>query len=638
MSEESTDKKYGIEDLQRKLYSQEGGNFKVRRSTLSPNYKNITRTWMDDALNTGSAKSPHSWLVKLFIGSVIFFIGAMALGSYLFFQNSSVISNANIDLSVKGPTEIKAGDQVDLQVLIANKNKVPIKSVQLMSAYATGTRMAGNINQELLHATLDLGEIPSGGVANQTVSALVFGKENETKTITLKLRYSVADSNNFFEKETTYNLKISASPIDLTVDMPSEMNSGENITIRITAMDNSPSPLKNILLGINYPPGFTFKESDVKPSYGNNRWFFGDMESGVVRKITITGMIEGSPEDLKSFNITTGIQGTLNPQNVSIFYNNIFKTLAIKKPFLAITLNGGEKRNLSMEGNASQDFTLTWANNLLTTIVDGVVSLSLDGNVLDKQAVGVARGYYSSYDNVITWNKSTEPSLGAMDPGSTNTLTFKLGTLPLVISENQSLKNPVINLRITIKGTRVSPGFANETIQTDLTKTIKVNTKVELITDALYTSGPFTNTGGVPPQVDKATTYTIKWAVFNSSNDMQNTEAEAVLPPGVTWTNQTSPPNESISYISQDHKVIWRIGYLKGGAGISESPRQAFFQVSLRPSITNIGSNAPLVGAANFQGTDTFTGNHLKLHNEAGLTTYIKNDPQFQYGQDKVTP
>jgi hypothetical protein len=192
------------------------------------------------------------------------------------------------------------------------------------------------------------------------------------------------------------------------------------------------------------------------------------------------------------------------------------------------------------------------------------------------------------------------------------------------VEDGRSLRNPQINIDLTITGVRVSEGFSNEKVQTDLARVVKIDTAVMFDAKTFYRDGPLTNTGPLPPQVDKPTTYTLTWSLQNSSNDVKNALMETSLPLGVEWAGVTSPTNETVNYDSQSRRVTWDLGFIKAGTGVASARRTASFQVALTPSINQIDNVAKLTGSINFKGIDTFSGSSLLIQRDA-LTTLLND-------------
>jgi len=611
----------GIEELKKKLYERDGGDFKVRRSNLAPYYKSVNKTWREQP-GVVPTKAPGSIWLKVLGFSFVFFLITIGAAWYIFSQNKNVVSDKNIEISINGPVSVKAGDELDLQIAFTNKNTVAIGQAVLTTVWPAGSRDPDNITKSSTYSSQDIGQINAGETVNIVTKAIVYGKENDILDVKLTMGYHLAGSNTLFEKEVTYRLKINASPVDLRVAIPSEINSNQELSLDLKITANSDKPLNNILLEVIYPPGFQFKSASVPPTYDSRKWLLGDLQPGVERTITIKGVIEGQAEELKSFQVRTGIKDTVQEQTIAVVYNDFFKTLTIKKPFLGIAFvdtNSLDKTTFTLKSSELGFYNINWVNNLPVKIKDVQVVVHLTGNALNKTSVSAKNGYYSSVANTVTWDKNTIAELGSVEPGATGQLNLNFGSLPLLV-EGKDLRNPQIYVDITIIGTRVSEGFSNEKVQTDLSRIIKMDSVVLVDAKTFYKDGPLTNTGPIPPRVDIPTTYTLTWVLQNSSNDVSNSSMETTLPLGVEWVGLTSPTNEMVSYNNQSRKVTWDVGLVKAGIGGPIPLRTASFQVSLVPSISQLDSTVKLTNDVIFKGLDTFSGSNLLIRKGSMIT------------------
>jgi len=456
--------------------------------------------------------------------------------------------------------------------------------------------------------------INAGETVNIVTRAIVYGKENDELEVKLNLGYHLTGSNTLFTKESTYRFKINASPVDLSVIIPSEINSNQELNLNLKISANSDKPLENVLVEIIYPPGFQFKSASVPPTYDSRKWLLGDLQPGVERVINITGVIEGQAEELKAFEVKTGVKDPNQEQNIALLYNDFFKTLTIKKSFLGIAfLKEGSSESVFTLGSAVPGrYSLEWVNNLPVKVKDIQIVVRLTGEALNKRSVTVLGGYYSSVDNTITWDKHTRSELESVEPGATGRLNFGFASLSL-LDEAKNLRDPKIYVDTKITGVRVSEGFSNEKIQTDLSRIVKIDSVISLDSKTFYRDGPLTNTGPLPPKVDNKTTYTLTWSLLNSSNDVKNGIVETFLPLGVEWVGVTSPTNENVSYDSQSRKVTWDLGLIRAGTGVATDRRTANFQVSFTPSINQLGSDGSLTKGVVFRGIDSFSGSSLSL-------------------------
>jgi hypothetical protein len=310
----------------------------------------------------------------------------------------------------------------------------------------------------------------------------------------------------------------------------------------------------------------------------------------------------------------------------------------ISKPFVGVTLrlNGNSDPVYVMGGTQSVRGDIGWTNNTTDSVYDGEMIVKFAGQALDKTSVETdGQGFYQSADNTITWDKMGVSQFTSIDPGASGSSNFSFSSLPLFTEGQPRLRNPEIDLTVTFNGTRVAAGQARTPIQTVITRKVKIATSPQIAARALYSTGPFVNSGPIPPKAEKQTTYTIVWSVSNSSNDMSDTVVEATLPLYVKWLNVYAPQSENMSFDADSGTVKWDIGALKAGTGITSSAREVSFQVAMVPSVAQVNTMPLLTSDAVIQGTDDFTGTTVK-GTRRGVTTFLSSDPSYKQNDGLV--
>ena len=112
----------------------------------------------------------------LFAGSLTFFVVAVVASSLLLFSCNNTVSTKNVDIRVTGPTEIDAGNTVSLQVVVTNRNAVPMELTDMIVEFPPGTRSDVDVTRELPRIRESIGTISPGESINRTMRAIAFGE------------------------------------------------------------------------------------------------------------------------------------------------------------------------------------------------------------------------------------------------------------------------------------------------------------------------------------------------------------------------------------------------------------------------------------------------------------------------------
>ena len=160
---------------------------------------------------------------KFFIFSIVFFILTLGYAAYVFFAGGNTVSNDNIDISILGNNFTAGGEELPLIVGITNRNNSPLDLVDLVMEYPKGS--GADLSSDTEHFRESLGTIPAGAVRNENLKVVLFGEQGSTRPIKISIEYRVAGSNAIFVKEKDYEVNITSTPINLSVDAPSDHKS-----------------------------------------------------------------------------------------------------------------------------------------------------------------------------------------------------------------------------------------------------------------------------------------------------------------------------------------------------------------------------------------------------------------------------
>ncbi len=616
----------GIGKLRRELYSRKGVNGTIQRRKLEKQHFDAERGWKhEETKGPVRRKKKPSALTILFISSVLFFIGAVLVSLFVFFQDSNVVSAENIDVEVSGPIAIPGGEELVLQIAVVNRNPVAIQFADLIIEYPSGTRSASDLNIELPRIRESLGTIEPGKRVEFSTRSVLFGEENSVKEIAITIEYRIQDSNAIFFKEDKHEVLLSSSPLSLVVDTLKEIVSGQEMEFDIAIVSNSTTVMEDVLLQVEYPFGFEFVSASPEPAYDDVVWRLGDLSPGQERHITLRGIMIGQDMEERVFKFSSGIQSDRNEREISAAFSTLAVPITIERPFITldVALNGDTSAEYVANRGREIRADITWVNNLPTKVTDAVIVLTLFGDILDKSSVKVKDGFYRSVDNTIVWSKETENRLASIESGERGTVSFTF--MPLDLFAGTSFRNSEIALDASVQGRRLSERNVSERVESTISRNIQVATDLQLSSRSVFYTGPFINSGSLPPRAEKETTYTIIWTLTNSSSDVSNATVVASIPSYVRWLGRVSPSIEDVTFNEVGGMIEWNVDFLPAGTGYAIAPREVAFQVALLPSVSQIGFHPVLVNEQTVRGLDRFTDTTVSGQKRS-LTTDISTD------------
>ena len=643
------DEKDAVERLKGRLYDRTAKtDAGEERTALSKEESSVPTAWNDVRAREEPehfsietpipmAKKTRSMARTFLISSIIFFVGASGVAAFMFFGGGNLISPQNIDIEIVAPSLIDGGKEASFQILVQNRNQTKLQLVDLIVDYPEDTRSPIDPTESLVHERISIGTIASGEQIKRTVSGIFYGNEGSQEKVLVTLEYSVAGSNAVFQKKVEQGFVIGSSPVSLTVNVPTEAVAGEQFPIDIEVRANAPTPIADVAVEARYPFGFSpVSTSPQAAAGGSTLWRLGNMAPGSTKTIHIVGTMDGQDGDERIFRFLVGSNTDATDPHIKVPFLEVPQTLTVHLPFIVGTISvaGQSGKAIAVAPGAGIKGVVTWKNNLSDSIANMELSLSFAGPALDINSVSAVNGFFQSANSSIIWTKDQEPTLAQVPPGGSGTLQFSFDSL-LPGANNVLITNPTIELNLTVRGTRVGGGGASETVSSVAAAEVRLASILSLSAEARHFTGPFVNSGPMPPRAETPTTYTIIWTVKNPTNTVANASVSTVLPPYIEFV--AAQPGNNLTYDSASRTARWTIGDIKAGTGYTLAQNQAAFQVRFAPSTSQVGTAPMLTGGTLLSGQDRFAQVAVQA-SAVAPTTNLMGESGFAPGMDIVAP
>lgn len=575
------------------------------------------------------------FMKKIFIFALLFFAVAVGISGFIFMGGANLVSSKNVNIDVLGPTMVSAGDILELGVTVSNKNNADLEFTNLSIQYPQGSRNPDNTAESLTYTKDSLGVIGAGTEIAHNVRVAILGSTGEIKEVKLSVEYKVKGSNATFYKDKIFEVVIGNSPIVLTVENPQSVISGEPFTTKISVALNTTEVLKNVILKVEYPHGYSAIDSSQEPAGEDNVWFLGDLTPGSKKTISIRGQLTGEDREERTFRFYVGVSDSLNTDNnLKIVIVSMLNTVAIERPSIGlnVSLNGENVPVYIAPVARTVRASIRFTNNLSDKLLNPHLEVTISGSALDKLSVHPGEGgVYNSGNSKVIWDPKNNLGLSELAPGENGQVSLDFSSLPGMFLPRG---NDDITLSFLMTGVPVNT-VEQGTILAKDTRIVKISSQVNFSAKALRSLGPFSNSGPVPPIVGESTTYSIIFSVGNTRGDLIDAKVTAKLGQGVSWLGASSFASEDISYDSLANTVTWNLGTLASDTGFSSAPRELAFQVALAPLLSQIGTAPNLITGVTFSGRDTVTSELITVGGSS-LTTRLTNDPAFIQGDDIV--
>ncbi len=634
----------GVHDIQQKLYAKNTTVKPYKRKGFSKNATNVAQSWdpvketekeIDLVEKKQVKKKPITLFAKLFILSGLFFAFSVMGAFLVFFYGQNEVSYDAVDLSVLGPNSVAGGEEVDFDITVANNNPVSMILTDVVINYPKGTITADGQNLPLDKDIKSIDEIRSGLSDTVKFSAILLGKEGETKDINIVFQYRVPDSDRIFFKERLYQIVVESAPVTISAQHEGNYQTGDEMTIVVDVQSNAAETISNLLLSIDYPFGFDFASSSA-PGIDSETYLLDALDPGEKQSIILSGTIVGQDNEQRTFRYRLGSEDANRPGTIGVEFVSTQSVLALAKPPIDIAVMVNNNPGSVHVARTGQDlnFDINYVNTLLSKLIDVEFTANLVGLVYDTRDVSSTRGYYRSNNNTVNWSSSEIGQLAGIESGEKGVLQFDTQLLDFEEFAGM-VTNPELVIDLVARATNFEQGGEEKKIQ------VQKRTRITLATDAfvdqsvLYSVGPLQNVGPTTPTVGEVTTYTVRWQIKNTTSGIQNTTLSAKLPPYVSFANQIAPSEENIQYDSRTRTVTWNAGDIEPGVGFSSPTKEAFFTIGFEPSLNQVNQSPVLIEDVSLQATDAFTGITITT-DDSEHTTRLGEDPNFVSANARV--
>jgi hypothetical protein len=552
----------------------------------------------------------------LLLFGTFFFIVALVLSSIYMLLGGNTVSADNIAVTITGPLSIGGGETISLQISVTNQNTSAIQGANLIVRYPDGTQSPEEEGKSLQREAIPLENIEAGETVNVPVRAVIFGEEDEEKTIIAEVEYQLEGSNGVFFKEAEpLVVKINASPVTVSIESVERVAPGQPINVNFVVRSNSGTPLKDVVIRAEYPFGFEYTSAEPKPVRGQNAWLIDEIKPGETKTISVNGIVGGTRSDERVVTAAAGISNNTNTYELTSVFSSDEFTYAFEDRFieLIVSINSNQEESVVIEDGGTARVGILVNNTLEDTIYDANVVVDITGTALDERGVRVTSGFYDSIKNAILFDQNTLRSLAEIDPGKSVRVEFEIRPDEMVT------QMPEINFVASVEARRVREDNASEAILGSEERTIKLASEVKTLMSLEHQSGP------IPPVAEKLTQYNVGLRIESGKNDIDNGEFSATLPAYVSWLDLSSGDG-TVTYNPTTRTVTWKIPAIARNSAVTNT-----ITVGFLPSISQVGSNPTIISNASFKGTDRFTGTPVRGR-ASGLNTILSSESG--YGKD----
>ncbi|MBU1292340.1 hypothetical protein KKH07_02610 [Patescibacteria group bacterium] len=619
-----------LDELQKKLYKPEAEfedrlegpeAFDIDRKREK---KDVAQEWQ----KIEKRQLSPQWKKKIRIISISVIIVFLITAGFFIWRGFTSFDKNGVVIEIYGAERVVSGEEVKYLIKYNNNTRLVLENLKLVFHYPKDSIPA---NQQSLDETIDLPDLAPGQEKEIELLVRIIGLRGENQKAWVELSYQPVGISSQYTNVAEFISQVISVPLILDFDLPEKLVTGQDFDFSLRYLNQAEVSFDDIRIRIDYPAGFVFESANLNPleDENNNVWSLGKLMAGEQSRISIRGNIQGKEGEVKSFKAQLGIF-----QNEEFTpYSETVGALQISNSPLSISQTVNESTNYIAQANQILTYQINYQNTTDIGIKNVVITSKLEGKVLDFTSLELGSGSFNGDTQTITWNASNVSNLALLGPYQKGQLSFSIRIKNPLPINGYSDKNFIVNNEVKIDSLEVPLSLKDIEITGQSKMTTKIASQLTLQSQGYYYDDLITNSGPIPPKVSQTTSYTIKWRLVNTSNDLKNVKVIGSLPPHVNWNNRVS--GTGLTYNSQTGQIIWSVGDLQAATGVLLPVKEVAFQISITPSLAHLGNLVELISQSQASGQDNFVDLALTNTDES-IDTDLPDDLMISQQQGRV--
>ena len=546
-------------------------------------------------------------------------LGIVAL--ILFFYKPIPFADKIVFAAEVAPREIVSGAPSTLVIRFENKTGEELRDANLVfefpahfllqeivspphreegSAFATASEDKSGV-VVAIGDTIAIGTVPVGGTGSVKIRGVMFGPVGGEQTFRSILTFVHGAKNVAGQKADERTFSPSKSTLELSLSLPEKILAFQPINGMLTYKNTGEIDYPEVTVAPEWPAGFIFVSADEPMR--DNLFVIPALTAGTEGTTHFVGRLGNVTEPL-AFRFRPSFTFGAD----SYEQETLTQTAEVVPLPIKITHSVD---NDSVRPGGSAKVTVTYENVGDVAVEDLRLSVATDSP-------------FAATKTVEANYKQSHPELAKVEPGQSGTITV---SIPLRSSIEQSATKVYENVPFatTASATFDMDELSQATVS-DSPITTTMTSPLVLSSFARYAtpSGDQIGRGPLPPTVDEETSYWIFWNVRGTTNALRNVRIEGALGPNVAFTGRQTDSIDG-GVIETGNQIIWSVDSLSPTLSPDSKIVGVAFEVSVLPTIDQVGTMPTLLKNIRVTATDAVTGAFVSASG-ATITTSLPDD------------
>lgn len=548
----------------------------------------------------------------------------------VFWFGGSSFRESGIEVKLEGPDQALSGDEVTYKLTYSNHTRTDIHNIKFRFVYPDNSIVITGDNQYSSDIAVDIDaeDLGAGQTATKEFKAFLIGDKGSILYARAEMAYEAGGVSSRFEKKpVTVGTTITGMPVPITLSAPPTAVSGQDVTYTLDYRNESAGDISDLRFTFTYPNGFTPRKLTPQATSSGTTWDVATLKRGMGARISITGALTGNEQDNKMVSLV--VQHKINGNYID--YERSDASTIISSPLLNVSISVNSTRDYTATPGDYLAYSVAYRNTSSYTFTGLTLEVALDGDMYDYDMLDPGQGYLQISTNTIVWDASSIPAFGSLAPGASGKADFRIKIKPNFMGVVGS-RNTLVKATATLSTSVIPTGLDGNSISTTDSLITKISTQPSINQTMYYNDPAYGSSGPIPPTAGTETVFTVHWQIVNPGNAVNGTQVKATLPTGVVWKNVVSSVagQPQPIYDRTKNLVIWNIGQLPSGAGVSSPKYDTSFQIGITPTTAQRNTVPTLLRDGTLSGTDALTSQNFVVN--MGILTTNDSVDQSSHG------